>query len=133
MVNRGKKSVSLDLKSDEGTEAFYQLVETADVVFEQFRPGVVERLGIDYDTLRSYNDELIYCSLTGYGQEGPGPIARVTTSTTSHCRVARHDPRVAIRQATDARLPDRRHERWAVFRVRDHRSAVIARTREHRW
>jgi len=45
MVNRGKKSVSLDLKSDEGTEAFYQLVETADVVFEQFRPGVVERLG----------------------------------------------------------------------------------------
>lgn len=71
MVNRGKKSVSLDLKSEEGTEAFYQLVKTADVVFEQFRPGVVERLGIDYDTLRSYNDELIFCSLTGYGQEGP--------------------------------------------------------------
>lgn len=71
MVNRGKKSVSLDLKSDEGTEAFYRLVESADVVFEQFRPGVVDRLGIDYETLQSYNEELIYCSLTGYGQEGP--------------------------------------------------------------
>ncbi|ELY50401.1 CaiB/BaiF CoA transferase family protein [Natronolimnohabitans innermongolicus] len=71
MVNRGKKSVSLDLKSDEGTEAFYRLVESADVVFEQFRPGVVDRLGIDYETLRSYNEELIYCSLTGYGQDGP--------------------------------------------------------------
>lgn len=71
MVNRGKKSVSIDLKSEDGTEAFYRLVETADVVFEQFRPGVVERLGIDYETLQSYNDELIYCSLTGYGQDGP--------------------------------------------------------------
>ncbi|SEH17233.1 Crotonobetainyl-CoA:carnitine CoA-transferase CaiB [Natronorubrum sediminis] len=71
MVNRGKKSVSIDLKSDEGTEAFYRLVESADVVFEQFRPGVVDRLGIDYETLCSYNEDLIYCSLTGYGQEGP--------------------------------------------------------------
>lgn len=71
MVNKGKRSVSLDLKTDDGTDAFYRLVETADVVVEGFRPGVVDRLGIDYETLTEYNDDLVYCSLTGYGQEGP--------------------------------------------------------------
>lgn len=70
-VNRGKKSVAIDLKSDEGTEVFYRLVADADVLFEQFRPGVVEGLGVDYDTVREYNDEIVYCSLSGYGQNGP--------------------------------------------------------------
>lgn len=70
-VNNGKKSVILDLQSNMGRDAFYELVKSADVVFEQFRPGVVERLGIDYDTLTEYNPELVYCSLSGYGQEGP--------------------------------------------------------------
>jgi crotonobetainyl-CoA:carnitine CoA-transferase CaiB-like acyl-CoA transferase len=78
-VNRGKRSVGIDLKSDQGTEVFYRLVEDADVVFEQFRPGVVERLGVDYDTLREYNDDLVYCSLSGYGQNGP------------HAEMAGHD------------------------------------------
>jgi crotonobetainyl-CoA:carnitine CoA-transferase CaiB-like acyl-CoA transferase len=78
-VNRGKRSVGIDLKSDDGTEVFYRLVEDADVVFEQFRPGVVDRLGVDYDTLREYNDDLVYCSLSGYGQNGP------------HADVAGHD------------------------------------------
>jgi len=71
IINRGKRSVALDLKSEEGTEAFYRLVEDADVIFEQFRPGVVDRLGIDYGTVREHNDEIIYCSLSGYGQTGP--------------------------------------------------------------
>ncbi|SDJ43160.1 CaiB/BaiF CoA transferase family protein [Natronorubrum texcoconense] len=71
MVNRGKRSVAIDLKSEDGRDAFYRLVEDADVVLEGFRPGVVDRLGVDYETLTEYNDELIYCSLTGYGQEGP--------------------------------------------------------------
>ncbi|MFD1565554.1 CaiB/BaiF CoA transferase family protein [Haloarchaeobius amylolyticus] len=70
-VNRGKRSVALDLKSPEGRTAFYRLVETADVVIEGFRPGVVDRLEIDYETLTEYNDELVYCSLSGYGQTGP--------------------------------------------------------------
>ncbi|MGQ3412524.1 CaiB/BaiF CoA transferase family protein [Natrinema sp. LN54] len=70
-VNRGKRSVALDLKSGAGRRAFYRLVETADVVFEQFRPGVAERLEIGYETLREYNADLIYCSLSGYGQTGP--------------------------------------------------------------
>ncbi|WP_339102563.1 CaiB/BaiF CoA-transferase family protein [Haloterrigena salinisoli] len=71
MVNRGKRSVAIDLKTDDGLAAFYRLVEDADVVLEGFRPGVVDRLEIDYETLTEYNDDLIYCSLTGYGQDGP--------------------------------------------------------------
>ncbi|MFC6717409.1 CaiB/BaiF CoA transferase family protein [Natrialbaceae archaeon GCM10025810] len=70
-VNRGKRSVSIDLKSPDGREAFYRLVETADVVLEGFRPGVVERLEVNYETLAERNEELIYCSLSGYGQDGP--------------------------------------------------------------
>jgi alpha-methylacyl-CoA racemase len=70
-VNRGKRSVALDLKRDAGREAFYRLAEEADVVFEQFRPGVVERLGVDYETITDYNEDIVYCSLSGYGQNGP--------------------------------------------------------------
>lgn len=70
-VNRGKRSVAIDLKASAGQEAFYKLVEHADVVFESFRPGVTERLGIDYDTLTEFNPKLVYCSLSGFGQTGP--------------------------------------------------------------
>jgi len=70
-VNRGKRSVALDLKSETGQEAFYELVADADVVIESFRPGVTERLGVDYETLTEYRADLVYCSLTGYGQAGP--------------------------------------------------------------
>jgi crotonobetainyl-CoA:carnitine CoA-transferase CaiB-like acyl-CoA transferase len=71
MVNRGKKSVALDLKSDSGREALLRLAETADVLVESFRPGTMERLGLGYDTLRARNERLIYVSITGYGQDGP--------------------------------------------------------------
>ncbi|MGA2136211.1 MAG: CaiB/BaiF CoA-transferase family protein [Bryobacteraceae bacterium] len=71
MVNRGKQSVALDLKSAAGREAFLQLADTADVVVESFRPGTMQRLGLGYDTLRARNQRLIYVSITGYGQDGP--------------------------------------------------------------
>lgn len=71
VVNRGKRAMTLNLKTREGREVFYRLVEDADVVFEQFRPGVVDRLGVDYDTVREYNPGLVYCSLSGFGQAGP--------------------------------------------------------------
>jgi crotonobetainyl-CoA:carnitine CoA-transferase CaiB-like acyl-CoA transferase len=71
MVNRGKKSVALDLKSESGREAFLKLARTADVVVESFRPGAMQRLGLGYDTLHARNERLIYVSITGYGQEGP--------------------------------------------------------------
>lgn len=70
-VNRNKKSVTLDLKSDAGREAFLELAADADAIFEQFRPGVVDRLGVGYDDVREVNDDIVYCSLSGYGQDGP--------------------------------------------------------------
>jgi alpha-methylacyl-CoA racemase len=70
-IRRNSRSVSLNLKSNEGREAFYRLAKTADVVMEGFRPGVVERLGVDYDTIREIKPDIIYASLTGYGQTGP--------------------------------------------------------------
>lgn len=70
-VNRNKRSVTLDLKSESGLTAFYDLAEWADVVIEGFRPGVAARLGIDYATLSGINPKLIYCSISGYGQYGP--------------------------------------------------------------
>jgi alpha-methylacyl-CoA racemase len=69
-INQGKESITLDLKSDEGREAFLRLAAEADVVFEQFRPGVVDRLGIGYEDVREYNSDIVYCSLSGYGQSG---------------------------------------------------------------
>lgn len=70
-VNRGKKSLVLDLKTDAGRAALWSLVETADVFLESFRPGVAQRLGFDYETLRARNPGLVYCSISAYGQSGP--------------------------------------------------------------
>lgn len=70
-VNRGKRSVALDLKREEGVEAFHALAADADAVVESFRPGVVDRLGVGDDDLRPTNPGLVYCSLSGYGQDGP--------------------------------------------------------------
>jgi len=70
-LNRGKKSLTLNLKSDKGRAIFLRLAETSDVLLEGFRPGVMERLGLGYETLAHANPRLIYCSLNGYGREGP--------------------------------------------------------------
>jgi len=71
LLNRNKKSISLNLKSAEGKEIFKKLVATADVVIEGFRPGVMERLGLSYETLKEINPGIIFCSISGYGQDGP--------------------------------------------------------------
>ncbi|MCW3978490.1 MAG: CoA transferase [Candidatus Bathyarchaeota archaeon] len=70
-INRGKKSVTFDLKTDEAKDAFYRIVEKCDVLLENFRPGVTARLGVDYETLRKRNPRLIYCSISSFGQTGP--------------------------------------------------------------
>jgi formyl-CoA transferase len=70
-VNRNKKSITLNLKEDAAREVLYRLVREADVVVENFRPGVTKRLGIDYETLKAMNPRLIYASISGFGQTGP--------------------------------------------------------------
>lgn len=69
-LNAGKKSLSIDFRSDEGREQILQLVEKTDVVVEQFRPGVMQVFGLDYETLKKRNPKIIMVSITGYGKEG---------------------------------------------------------------
>ncbi|WP_163930453.1 CaiB/BaiF CoA-transferase family protein [Paraferrimonas sp. SM1919] len=69
-VFRGKKSIQINLKSELGLQTFYELIKTVDVIVEGFRPGVVARLGIDYDTLKKINPGIVYCSISAYGQTG---------------------------------------------------------------
>lgn len=70
-LNRNKKSLTLNLKTEQATEIVKELVKEYDIVVEGFRPGVMKRLGIDYETLKAVNPKIIYCSITGYGQTGP--------------------------------------------------------------
>ena len=70
-VSRNKRSMKLDLKKPEGKEVFVKLASEADVVFESFRPGVADRLGIGYSDILKINPRVVYCSLSGYGQDGP--------------------------------------------------------------
>lgn len=70
-LNRNKRSITLDLKSEEDKEVFIDLVKTADVLVESFRPGVMDRLGLGYEKLKKINSKLVYCAITGYGQSGP--------------------------------------------------------------
>jgi crotonobetainyl-CoA:carnitine CoA-transferase CaiB-like acyl-CoA transferase len=71
VLNRNKQSLTLNFKAPKAKEIFYKLVTEADVVMEGFRPGVAKKMGIDYDTLKEINPRLIYCSISGYGQDGP--------------------------------------------------------------
>lgn len=71
MLYWNKRHMVLNLKTDEGKEIFYVLAKKADVVIEQFRPDVVKSLRVDYESLRKMNSRLVYCSITGYGQNGP--------------------------------------------------------------
>jgi len=70
-LNRGKRSIRLDLKSERGKQVLLRLVREADVLLESFRPGVLDRLGVGYERLREENPGLVYCAITGYGQDGP--------------------------------------------------------------
>jgi len=70
-LNRGKRSIRLNLKTDGGREALLRAVAEADVVLESFRPGVLDRLGVGYDAMRAVNPGIVYCAITGYGQGGP--------------------------------------------------------------
>ena len=70
-VNACKQSVAIDLKASEGREAFLRLIDQADVLLENFRPGTMDRLGLGYAVLAKRNARLIYCAISGFGQDGP--------------------------------------------------------------
>lgn len=71
IVNRNKRALRLDLKQAAGVEAFLRLAREADVIVESFRPGVVDKLGVGYETVKALNPRIVYCAITGYGQDGP--------------------------------------------------------------
>ena len=68
--NRNKKSIMVDLKKDENVQALYKLIKSVDVMIESFRPGVMKRIGLDYETLKEIKEDIVYCSLSGFGQSG---------------------------------------------------------------
>ena len=70
-LNRGKQGISIDLKQPEGIELCLRLIEKMDVLLENFRPGTMDRLGLGYAASRARNPRLVYCSISGYGQDGP--------------------------------------------------------------
>ncbi|MBO6826238.1 MAG: CoA transferase [Sneathiella sp.] len=80
VVNLGKKSIALDLKSEDGLALAKELAVKADIVLESFRPGVMKKFGLDYETIRKENEKVIYLSVTGYGQDGPYSDRPVTDS-----------------------------------------------------
>ncbi len=69
--NTGKRSITINMKSDKGKEVFHRLVATSDVLVENFRPGVMDRLGVGYEVLKKKHPNLIYCAISGFGQDGP--------------------------------------------------------------
>src|SRR5262249_27718031 len=90
-LNTGKKSVVLDLKRPEAVAIVKRLVETADVVVENFRPGVMQRFGLDYPTLKAVKPGLIFCAISGYGQTGPSaglPAYAAVMHASSGCDLA---------------------------------------------
>ncbi|MEY3605438.1 MAG: hypothetical protein RIQ49_2470, partial [Pseudomonadota bacterium] len=71
VLNRNKRSLAIDMKSAKGRNIVHQLAKRADIITENFRPGVVKKLGLDYETLRQHNSGLVYASMSGFGQTGP--------------------------------------------------------------
>ncbi len=70
-INRAKESLAIDLKNTDDLAALRKLLESADVVIQNFRPGVIERLGLDYPKVKAINPRIVFCSISGYGNEGP--------------------------------------------------------------
>ena len=88
MMGRNKRSIVLNLREPEAREIFYRLADDADVVLEGFRPGVVKRLGVDYDTLVERNPRIVYCSLSGFGYQSPDTAVTVSGGLSIDWRVA---------------------------------------------
>ena len=103
MLNRNKRGMRLDLKHPEGVQLLLKLCETADVLVEGFRPGVMARLGLGYDVIQSRNPRLVYCSISGYGQTGP--LSQKAGHDLNYCGFAGGDTRLGIGQRILTELP----------------------------
>ena len=82
-VNRNKKSITLDMKSERGKEVLWRLIDVSDVLVENFRPGAMDRLGLGYDAVKARRPAMVYCSISGFGDTGS---KRIGPATTSSCR-----------------------------------------------
>ena len=92
-VNRNKRSIALDLKSDVGKEALWRLIESADVLVENFSPGTIARLGFGYDAVHARNPKLVFASISGFGQTGRLPAYRLRSDCAGHERHDEHHRR----------------------------------------
>ena len=106
--NRGKRSVCINLKTDQGQQVLHKLVKEADVVVENYRPGVAERLGAGYQTLSRINPRLIYCSISAYGQDGPyrlkpgfDPLLQARSGAMAHQGYGRDGPVFLVMAISD--------------------------------
>ena len=117
-MNRNKRSMTLNLKSQEGRDIFYRLVENADVVTQNFRKGVVEKLCVDYETVRKINPRIVYGSANGLGPKGPdahlGVMDILGSARSGHMWLMSHDGRRQPRLPRRRRpgRPDRRGPSW---------------------
>ena len=125
--NAGKRSITLNLKSPKGREAFGRLVATSDVVVENFRPGVMDRLGLGYAALKAGKNDIIYCAISGFGQDGPLKFNPAYDQIIQGlCRGDERHWRRPIGAAA-GRLPRRRYHGRHHRRVRHRGGAVSAR------
>ena len=118
--NAGKKSVTLNLKSEKGREVFRKLAERADVLVENFRPGVMERLGLSYETLAARNPRLVYCAISGFGQTGPDAQRPAYDQIIQGLSGTMAVTRRREAESAPVRLPRLRHRRRAERRLRRH-------------
>ena len=104
-LNRNKRSIRLDLKQQEGKDALLRLAREADVLVESFRPGVLDRLGVGYEELAKANPALVYCPITGYGQDGPNRDRAGHGSVSRHHATPSAASGVGIRRWSGGRRP----------------------------
>ena len=110
VCNRGKRSIALDLQQPQGVEIALRLAADVDLVVENFRPGVMDRLGLGYDDIRAINPDVVYASLTGFGSEGPYKDRSAYDTVDPGLRGVRHQPGRSRRRVAGVPAAARRRQ-----------------------
>ena len=129
-LNAGKSSIALDFKQPAARKLIYELVPQCDVLVENYRPGVMQRLALDYETVAKLNPKLVYCSISGFGQEGilVGRYRRVCAGAARNLGLRHGEPRLSGRQcraSAEERNLHRRRSRW-FDGIRSHSSRAVS-------